>query len=669
MKYLAKFTHLLCLFLLLACRPALGQGMLTTLYSFTGGSDGAFPFGRLFQPSGGGDFYGTTSGYGTSGYGTVFKIASDGTFTPLHEFTGGTDGGTPKAGLFLGSDGYFYGTTYVCGASTDPGSAPGVVFKIGPDGTFSVVHTFAGPDGAFPESSVIQLSDGDLYGATTWGGANFFSGTVFKMTPAGTIVWTYSFSAEGSSGANLDGAVPCVYGGLILGSDSNLYGTTSQGGLYGQGTIFRITTDGTLTSLYSFTGGSDGGSPAGYLVQGSDGNFYGTCASGGVYYSGTLFKLSSTDGSLTTLHAFAPGEAFPEGGVIQGSDGMLYGTTHAGTVFQASTDGTVFYTIHTLSGLTGTDLFTGVIQAADGFLYGVGYEGGAYADGTVFKCSTSGAPTLISLSPSSATADGGDFILTVNGAGFDYSSAVTWNGTPLTTDFVSASQLMASVPAADIATSGTASVTVTQGGLTSNALTFTINNPAPTLSSIKPTSTNAGGPAFTLTVTGSSFVSTSTVHWNGSALATTFVSASKLTAAVPAGLVASPGTATVTVVSPSPDGGTSGSKSFKILLTTVKLTSASLVLNSDGSYTATVSLHNVGYNTAPSVTINKATLEAAGTTSTLPMSVGSIAPGATVTATLNFPATAGTPGSMVKLAVSGKFTGGTFAGSLKVTLP
>ena len=204
-----------------------------------------------------------------------------------------------------------------------------------------------------------------------------------------------------------------------------------------------------------------------------------------------------------------------------------------------------------------------------------------------------------------------------------------------------------------------------------------IHNPAPILSSIKPTSTNAGGPAFTLTATGSAFASISTIHWNGIAYATTFVSATKLTATVPAGLIASPGTAAITVVTPSPGGGTSGSKSFKILLT-VNPIGAVLTLNPDGSYTATVSLKNVsyntalknvGYNTARSVTIKKASLGGAATTSTLPMSVGSIAPEATSDATLNFPATVGASGSMVKLVVSGAFSGGKFAGSLKVTLP
>src|SRR5439155_1405260 len=155
-------------------------------------------------------------------------------------------------------------------------------------------------------------------------------------------------------------------------------------------------------------------------------------------------------------------------------------------------------------------------------------------------------PTITSISPTSATAGGAQFTLTVNGTNFVSGSTVNWNGSPLTTTYVNATQLTATVPAALIANAGTASITVVNpapGGGTSNSVTFSINNPVPTITSISPSSTIAGSGSFTLTVNGTNFVSTSTVNWNGSALATTFVSSIKLTAIVPAANVAAVGTA------------------------------------------------------------------------------------------------------------------------------
>ena len=278
------------------------------------------------------------------------------------------------------------------------------------------------------------------------------------------------------------------------------------------------------------------------------------------------------------------------------------------------------------------------------------------------------APVISSLSPSSATAGGAAFTLTVNGSNFVSGAVVQWNGTSLTTTFVSSSKLTASVPASDIATAGTASVTVSQNGQTSNAATFTINGSAPVLTSISPASANAGGPAFTLTVKGSSFVNGATVDWNGTALTTTFVSSTQMKATVPAADIAGAGTAHVTVVNPG--GGTSASKTFTILVTTLKLVSATLTRNSTtGVYTATVSLKNIGFLTAPTVKITKSSLGAANTSTTLPVTVGNIAAGATATASLTYPSSAGSPGTVVTLKVSGTFTGGTLSGSLKVTLP
>ena len=176
-------------------------------------------------------------------------------------------------------------------------------------------------------------------------------------------------------------------------------------------------------------------------------------------------------------------------------------------------------------------------------------------------------PTITSINPSSCLAGSPQFTLTVNGTNFVSSSVVNWNGSGLTTTFVSATQLTAIVPAANVTTAGTVQVTVktpSPGGGTSNPVTFTINNPVPTTTSISPTCAAAGGPQFTLTVNGTNFVGTSTVQWNATALATTFVSSTQLTATVPASLISTAGTASVTVVNPTPGGGISNAQTFTI---------------------------------------------------------------------------------------------------------
>ncbi len=176
-------------------------------------------------------------------------------------------------------------------------------------------------------------------------------------------------------------------------------------------------------------------------------------------------------------------------------------------------------------------------------------------------------PAITSISPTSAPAGGAAFTLTVNGTSFVSSSAVQWNGSNRTTTYVSSTQLTATISAADIAAAGTASVTVfnpAPGGGTSNAQTFTINSPAPTTTSLSPSSTTAGGTAFALTVNGTGFVANSIVQWNGSSRTTTYVSSTRLTATIPASDIAVAGTASVTVFTPAPGGGTSNAQTFTI---------------------------------------------------------------------------------------------------------
>ncbi len=252
------------------------------------------------------------------------------TLTTLHSFNGG-DGRSPEATLVQGSDGNFYGTTPLGGAHFK-----GTVFKIDAAGSLTTLHSFSGSpgDGAVPVAGLVQGTDGNFYGTTASGG-ELFQGTVFRITPAGALTVLHSFS-----GYPGQGAVP--FAGLVQGSDGNFYGTTALGGAHFKGTVFKIDAAGSLTTLHSFSGSpGEGANPVAGLVQGSDGNFYGTTALGGTHFKGTVFNIDAT-GNLTTLHSFSgsPSEgALPFAGLVQGSDGNFYGTTVLGGAHGA---GTVF---------------------------------------------------------------------------------------------------------------------------------------------------------------------------------------------------------------------------------------------------------------------------------------------------------------------------------------
>jgi uncharacterized repeat protein (TIGR03803 family) len=396
------------------------NGALTTLHSFAGDIESQGPVG-LVQGSNG-YFYGTTSAGGPNWSGTVFKISTDGALTTLYSFTGGNDGGGPN-GLVQGSDGNFYGATESGGNGLSPDMWPsgnGTVFRISPNGALTSLYSFpGGDDGANPSARLVQGRDGNFYGTTEYSQVfNSGAGSVFKISTNGALSNLYSFTG-GNDGANPRAA-------LVQGSDGYFYGTTEWGGTNGMGNVFKISTDGALTSLYYFgsvqdTNGLplDGGGPNG-LVQGGDGNFYGTTVNGGTNGgSGTVFKISAS-GALTTLYSFTGGnDGGGPNGLVQGSDGYLYGTTvnggtngGNGTVFKISTDGALttlyaFGSITNASGeaLDGASPSAGLVQGSDGNLYGttecngwrfIGLEGRVVVGcGTVFKISTDGALTTL----------------------------------------------------------------------------------------------------------------------------------------------------------------------------------------------------------------------------------------------------------------------------------
>ena len=297
------------------------SGTVTMIFTFHG-SDGRAPNG-VIQGSDG-NLYGTTRYDGPAGGGTVFKLTPGGTLTTLYRFANsGATGDEPMAPLLEGTDGNFYGTTLFGG---DP--IYGTVFKITPAGTLTVLHSFGGGyptgDGSNPQAPMIQAKDNNFYGTTMGGGdmnlEDAFDGTVFKVTLAGAYSVLYRFdSLEGGTGFEPSG-------GLTEGSDGNFYGVTGRGGASDLGVVYRLTPGGEYTVLHNFES-NDGASPVGELAEGGDGAFYGV--TGTTTASGSIYKITK-DGDFTVLHYFedaaTEGES-PLAGLTIDGDGNFYGTT------------------------------------------------------------------------------------------------------------------------------------------------------------------------------------------------------------------------------------------------------------------------------------------------------------------------------------------------------
>jgi uncharacterized repeat protein (TIGR03803 family) len=348
---------------------ACAQSTFIPVYSFTGGNDGANPVAGLVQASDG-NLYGTAHEGGTNGYGTIFRITANGVPTPLYSFTGGNDGANPYSGLVQAGDGNLYGTTEYGGTNDD-----GVVFRFTTNSVLMPLYSFTGGlDGDNPRGGLVQAGDSNLYGTTEDGGTNF-DGTVFRISTNGALTRVYSFT-DGHDGAFPEST-------LVQARDGNLYGTTYEGGTNGYGVVFRFTTNGVLTPLYSFTRGHDGAYPAAGLVQANDGDLYGTTEDGGTNNDGAIFQIT-TNGVLTPLYSFTDGDdgANPESALVQAHDGNLYGTTYEGgtkgygDVFRITTNGVLTPLYSFTDGRDGADPFAGLALASDGNLYGTALGGG-----------------------------------------------------------------------------------------------------------------------------------------------------------------------------------------------------------------------------------------------------------------------------------------------------
>ncbi len=349
-------------------------GNLTTLYSFCPDypyscADGLDPYGALVQGPDG-NFYGTTSsgGTGADNAGTVFKITTSGALTTLYSFCSQPNciDGRYAGPVVQGADGNFYGTTS-SGGFANCTDGCGTIFKITPSGTLTTLYRFCAqsncPDGYNPWG-LMQARDGNFYGVTGHGGASgnscaeFGCGTIFKITPSGTLTTLYSFCPNGGCRLEApDGQAP--NGQLLQANDGNFYGTTAEGGAnqfhdcaeFGCGTVFEITPSGTLTTLYSFCSENncaDGWSPTAALAQATDGNFYGTTYAGGTstycdFGCGSIFKITPS-GILTTLYSFCSRSGCsdgqqPDAVLVPAPNGNFYGSTGGGGT---SNDGTVF---------------------------------------------------------------------------------------------------------------------------------------------------------------------------------------------------------------------------------------------------------------------------------------------------------------------------------------
>ena len=447
--------------MVLVCVSSLAFGQAVSLvYSFGNTSD-VGPMGSLIQGRDGA-VYGASSGFGTRETdGTVFRMASGGRLSSVHDFAG-SDGQNPL-GISLGIDGNFYGV-----AEGGGNSGAGVLFKLTPSGAFDVLYQFTGgSDGSNPQAQPIQASDGNFYGTTDADSST--AGVVYKyVLTSGTVSTIYSFNTD-----QLQSYI--IQAPVVEGNDGNLYGTSTSGGVNGCGTIFELSISGALIQLYSFPCGAGGSIPVAPLIQASDGNLYGTTEGGGIMTSkcpqgcGTIFKLS--EGAVTILYEFSSSPhdgQYPIASLVEGTDGNLYGTTDEGgtvgfgTIYQVSTSGQ-YKQLYSFSSKFGRYPSGGLLQHTNGKFYGTAFQGGTYGEGTLFTLNMGLGPFIALVRNSGRVGQP----VQILGQGLTGSLRVTINGVAATNyKVVSDTYMTATIPTG--ATSGPVVVTTPTGTLTSN---------------------------------------------------------------------------------------------------------------------------------------------------------------------------------------------------------
>jgi uncharacterized repeat protein (TIGR03803 family) len=356
-------------------------------FSITGG-DATSAYGRVLEASDG-FLYGMATAGGAREGGAVFKVHKDGSgYAILHDFTWETDDGfQPYGGFAEGRDGALYGTTGYGG-----GAARGTVFKINRDGSgYTILHRFSGAagTGAYPSTGLILASDGGFYGRTISGGAGD-GATVFRFDPdASTVEVIHSFADNG-------GYLYSPDANLIEGLDASLYSATYGDGTNHCGTVWRLHKDGSrFLELHTFANtGGDGYYPDGGLLQAPDGTLYGTTTYGGLFDGGTVYKIAPDGSGYSILRSFNPTNSegyWPRADLVWASPGVLLGVTYAGgrndggTVYTFDTVSSYCSVLHPFTPSVGMYPFAGLSRSADGALYGVTPAGGDYDLGTVFR--------------------------------------------------------------------------------------------------------------------------------------------------------------------------------------------------------------------------------------------------------------------------------------------
>lgn len=371
------------------------------LHTFTGtAGDGANPQNALVQ-GGDGMLYGTTEKGGDNSFGTIFKLNKDGSnYSVIYHFDLASESGvTPESALLEGQDGMLYGTT----SSGGPASA-GTAFKVNTDGTgFVVLHAFssANQEAASPQAALIQAGDGTLYGTTTSGGPGG-DGTTYRMAANGSqYLVTHNFSATGG-----DGRFPLA--SLTLGPDDMLYGTTQQGGIFGNGAAFKLARDGSAYAiLHSFVGApTEGFEPRAALITGPNAQLYGTSYLGGTSNLGTAFKVGTNGNGFVVLHNFPENDldgTQPAAALLSASDGLLYGTTagggsaNVGTLFKMDANGGSYAILHQFSAGPADGKYpeSALVEGGDGTLFGVTPNGGTFGSGIVYQIYRDGSAFLV----------------------------------------------------------------------------------------------------------------------------------------------------------------------------------------------------------------------------------------------------------------------------------
>ena len=510
---------------------------ISVLYNFgtqAGDPSQGFYSGIIAQGRDGNLYSGSSAG-GANDVGATYKVTPGGTLTTLDSF-GGSGASAPYGGLTLGTDGNFYGTAYSGGFGNDP---YGTVFKMTPQGGLSTLYVFTGGnDGSLPSAPPIQGADGNFYG-TTCPGCNNQAGTssIYKITPKGVFSVLY----------DCDGIV-CWQprDPLLLGTDGNFYGTSTYGGTTGGccGSIFKITAAGKPTVLYSFDN-THGEFPIGPLVQGNDGNFYGTALDGGAFGYGVVFKLTPA-GKLTVLHNMngTTDGGIPYAGLVQATDGNFYGANESsgatstncpngcGTVFKITAKG-AFSVIYNFDLTTGQGPLTTLLQHTNGLLYGTTQSGGtgnagpycsAGSCGVIYSVNIGAAPFVTFVGAPVAKVGKAVEIL---GQGLTGATSVSFGGAPASFKFVSDTYLTATVPSG--ATTATVTV-VTPGGTLSSNKPFRVT---PQVTSFTPPNGPVGTP---VTITGVSLTQAKAVTFGGvKATSFTVNSDTQVTATVPPG--------------------------------------------------------------------------------------------------------------------------------------